>query len=71
MRYLLVCSEFVLKPDDICRRQMDWNLLCRLGTLWLAACFGSNGGGDRRGVFAVGVPGEAVVVGMQCHRCHA
>jgi hypothetical protein len=37
----------------------------------ILACFGRNGGGDRRGVFAVGVPGEGVVVGMQCYGCHA
>jgi hypothetical protein len=61
--YLLVCSVFVFKPDHICRRQMY--LLCRI-----LACFGGNGGGDRRGVFAVGVPVKGVVLGMQCYGCH-
>jgi hypothetical protein len=40
-------------------------LLCRI-----VACFGGNGGGDRRGVFAVGVPVKGVVLGMECYRCH-
>jgi len=53
----------VLKPDHIRRRQMD--LLCRTPS-W----FGGNGGGDRRGVFAVGVPAEGVVLGMECNGCH-
>lgn len=41
------------------------NLLCRI-----VACFGGNGGDDRRGVFAVGVPIKTVVLGMQCYGCH-
>lgn len=54
----------MLTPDHTCGREMNW--LCRM-----VACFGGNGGGDRRVVFAVGVSGEAVIVGMQCYGCHA
>jgi hypothetical protein len=60
--FILVRPELVLEPDHICRRQMSR----RCGP-WLDSWLGWRGhyGGGRGGVFAVGVPGEAVVVGMK------
>ena len=38
--------------------------------LGLGSWLGCRGGVGRGGVFAVGISGQAVVVGMECYRCH-
>jgi hypothetical protein len=56
----------MLKPDHIRRRPM----CARVLGSWLGWRGRGSGGSDDGGVFAVGVPREAVVVGMKRYGCH-
>lgn len=48
---------------------MNWKCALGLGS-WLGRRGRGSGGSDGGGVFAVGVPGETVVVGMKRYGCH-
>ena len=56
----------MFEVDHVCRRQTLRGATLGLDS-WLGSSGVSSGGG---GVFAVGIPGQAVVLGMECYRCH-